>query len=230
MKRDFLKNLGLADDVIDKIMAENGADINAARGELATVQQQLQAAQTESAGLKTQLAERDKDIEALRKDKGSSEELTAKLTELQTKYETDTKSLQEKLDQQARDHAAEKFLDGYKFSSKAARKSAFAEFKAKNLKLTDGKFEGAEEFMAALKKEDPTMFAADDKPPKGGDNGGANGDGNGSGNGGNNAGNGGKPHFSNPNAGNGDGGDGGSANPFSFNFQTVRKSNTNGGT
>ena len=52
MKRDFLKNLGLADDVIDKIMAENGADINAARGELATVQQQLQAAQTESAGLK----------------------------------------------------------------------------------------------------------------------------------------------------------------------------------
>ncbi len=31
MKRDFLKDFGIADDVIDKIMAENGKDIEAAK-------------------------------------------------------------------------------------------------------------------------------------------------------------------------------------------------------
>lgn len=212
MKRDFLKNLGLTDDVIDKIMAENGADINAARGELATVQQQLQAAQTESAGLKTQLAERDKDIEALRKDKGSSDELTAKLTELQTKYETDTKALQDKLAAQAYDHAADKYLDGFKFSSTSARKAVLAEFRSKAFKMTDdGKFEGAAEYMEGLKKSDPSAFAKEEGD--GGDEG--------------NGGNGGQqkpPHFSNP-QGNGNNG-GGQSNPFSFSFNAVRKTDT----
>lgn len=212
MKRDFLKNLGLTDDVIDKIMAENGADINAARGELATVQQQLQAAQTESAGLKTQLAERDKDIEALRKDKGSSDELTAKLTELQTKYETDTKALQDKLAAQAYDHAADKYLDGFKFSSTSARKAVLAEFRSKAFKMTDdGKFEGAAEYMEGLKKSDPSAFAKEEGD--GGDEG--------------NSGSGGQqkpPHFSNP-QGNGNNG-GGQSNPFSFSFNAVRKTDT----
>lgn len=222
MKRDFLKSLGLTDEVIDKIMAENGADITAARGELATTQQQLAAARTENEGLKTQLAERDKDIDALRKDKGNSEELNQKLTELQGKYDTDTKSLQDKLDQQARDYAAEKYLDGFKFSSKAARKSAFAEFKAKNLKLTDGKFEGADDFMAALKKEDPSMFASDEPDDAGSKGKGGNGgDG---GKGGDN-----KPQFSHSNNGNEGGNEGGDKNPFAFKFQTVRNNNTNGG-
>ncbi len=34
MKREFLKNLGLEDEVIDKIMAENGKDIEKAKGDL----------------------------------------------------------------------------------------------------------------------------------------------------------------------------------------------------
>ena len=33
MKREFLKELGLADDVINQIMAENGKDINSAKGD-----------------------------------------------------------------------------------------------------------------------------------------------------------------------------------------------------
>lgn len=52
MKREFLKELGLADDVIDKVMAENGKDIEAIKGkldarekELATAQQTIQQLQ-----------------------------------------------------------------------------------------------------------------------------------------------------------------------------------------
>lgn len=49
MKRDFLKNLGLEDDLIDKILDENSKDIgrekartDQAKEELATAQRQLQ--------------------------------------------------------------------------------------------------------------------------------------------------------------------------------------------
>lgn len=49
MKRDFLKELGIADDVVDKIMAENGKDIEATKGKFADyedIKQQLEAAKT----------------------------------------------------------------------------------------------------------------------------------------------------------------------------------------
>ena len=35
MKRDFLKELGIAEEAIDKIMAENGRDIEAAKAKYA---------------------------------------------------------------------------------------------------------------------------------------------------------------------------------------------------
>lgn len=42
MKRDFIESLGIEDkEVIDKIMAENGNDINKAKGELETIKTQL---------------------------------------------------------------------------------------------------------------------------------------------------------------------------------------------
>lgn len=44
MKRDFLKNLGLEDAVIDKIMSENGADIERAKGGNAKLQSDLDVA------------------------------------------------------------------------------------------------------------------------------------------------------------------------------------------
>ena len=59
MKRDFLEALGLEKETVDKIMAENGADLErekakttAARADLADAQGKLSAAQTELEGLK----------------------------------------------------------------------------------------------------------------------------------------------------------------------------------
>lgn len=47
MKRDFLKELGLDEDAINKIMAENGKDINNAKGESEKVAAELEQAKTE---------------------------------------------------------------------------------------------------------------------------------------------------------------------------------------
>jgi hypothetical protein len=41
MKRKFLEDLGLEKDVIEKIMNENGADIEKAKGEVETLRNQL---------------------------------------------------------------------------------------------------------------------------------------------------------------------------------------------
>lgn len=45
MKREFLKDLGIADEAIDKIMAENGKDVEKVKGERDNYQSQLKTAQ-----------------------------------------------------------------------------------------------------------------------------------------------------------------------------------------
>lgn len=47
MKRDFLKELGLSDEVIDKVMAENGKDINSAKGESEKLSAELEQTKSE---------------------------------------------------------------------------------------------------------------------------------------------------------------------------------------
>lgn len=46
MQRKFLEDLGLAKELVDQIMAENGRDIEKIKGERDTLQTQLQTAQT----------------------------------------------------------------------------------------------------------------------------------------------------------------------------------------
>lgn len=223
MTREYLKGLGLTDEQINSVMGENGKDIEAAKGSLATVQQQLATAQTENSGLKGQLADRDKDIEELKKQVGDNTALSDQIKTLQSKYDTDTKALQEKLDTQAYNHAADKFFDGYKFSSKAARKAALSDFTAKKLKLVDGKFEGADEFMAALKKDDPTMFAPDETDGKDG----KGGTGTGTGGTGADGGTGKQPPQFTTGSQNNGGGNGDAKSPFDFGFTSVRTTKTN---
>lgn len=81
MKREFLKELGLADDAIEKIMAENGKDINELKTAGAT-------AQTTIADLQKQISDRDKQLETLKKSSGDNEALQAQITELQTANKT----------------------------------------------------------------------------------------------------------------------------------------------
>ena len=213
MERSFLEKLGITDKaVLDQIMAENGRDITAAKGSLDAVTQERDKLKAENEGLNAQIKTRDADIKGLKDQRGKDGDLSAKLGELQSKYDADTKALQDKLAAQAYDHAADKYLDGFKFSSTSARKAVLAEFRSKAFKMTDdGKFEGAAEYMEGLKKSDPSAFAKEEGD--GGDEG--------------NGGNGGQqkpPHFSNP-QGNGNNG-GGQSNPFSFSFNAVRKTDT----
>lgn len=93
MERKFLKDLGLADDVIEKVMAENGKDINELKSAAET-------SKTTLADLQKQISDRDKQLDTLKKSSGDNEALKKQITDLQeanktakTEYDTNLKKL-----------------------------------------------------------------------------------------------------------------------------------------
>ena len=58
MKREFLKELGLEDEAINKIMAENGKGIESWKGKLADTEQKLTEAQGKGRNMKAKLQTR----------------------------------------------------------------------------------------------------------------------------------------------------------------------------
>lgn len=163
MTREFLEKLGLEKGVIDQIMTDYGKSVQTEKEKIATLEREAAAAKTQLEGLNKQIEERDADIENLKKNEGTAEALNGKIAELQTKYETDTAALNAKISEQAYEFAADKFFDGYRFSSKAARRAAMQDFKnSEGVKLVEGKFIGAKEFIDKYKEEDPDSFAPDE--------------------------------------------------------------------
>lgn len=104
---------------------------------------------------------KDMDIDGIKKSASDWEE----------KYNTDTKALQDKLDAQATEFAAEKYMGQYQFTSPLAAKAAMAEFMEQGFKRSDdGTFLGADDFMAKMKESNPGAFvvempSTDPNPP-----------------------------------------------------------------
>ncbi|MGN1294315.1 phage scaffolding protein [Weissella soli] len=94
MNTEDLKKLGLNDEQVKDVMALKGEAIKA---EQAKQQATIDEITAERDSLNEQIAQRDTDIKALKKASGANEELSSKLSELQTKYDADTKALSETL-------------------------------------------------------------------------------------------------------------------------------------
>ena len=76
MKRQFLEELGIEKENVDKIMAEHGKSIKA-DNEVLT---ELEEAKTTAETLQNQLEERDNDLKELKEQATSSEDLEEKLS------------------------------------------------------------------------------------------------------------------------------------------------------
>lgn len=161
MTRDFLKNLGLEAAAIDKILDENMADVGkekakttAAQSSLADAQGKLTAAQTE--------------LEGLKKAGGDIAAVQAQLTELQGKYDTDTKALQAQLADRDYSDAITRAITGkgLKFSSKSAERAFTAALKEQKLELKDGQLTGLDGFIQAQREADPEAFAPNKPAPR----------------------------------------------------------------
>lgn len=86
MKRKFLEDLGLDKEVIDKILDENSADIGKAKGEVSTLEDKVKNLESELSTTKEQVADRDKQIEGLKKVDAAG--LQAEIERLQTENKT----------------------------------------------------------------------------------------------------------------------------------------------
>ena len=160
MKRDFLEALGLDKETVDKVLDENSKDIGREK-------QKMDQAKSDLATAQEQLAQRDKDIEELKKSAGDVDGIKQQLADLQAKYTTETEQYQKQIAE--RDYAdavnraiAEK---GVKFSSKAAEKAFISDLNAKRLTIKEGVLEGFEDYLKAQQDSDPTAFQSDKPAP-----------------------------------------------------------------
>ncbi|EAC2557577.1 phage scaffolding protein [Listeria innocua] len=163
MQREYLKGLGLEDEVINKVMAENGKDITAAK-------QQLSEVEAERDGLKSQLTQRDKDIDDLKKDSGTSEELKKQIEDLQQKNTDLESNYQSEIAETKKNSAIELALASAKAKNPKAVRALLDNDK---LELTDEGLKGLDEQLGALQESDAYLFAQESEnvAPKWGING-----------------------------------------------------------
>lgn len=151
MQRKFLEDLGLEKEAIDKIMAENGNDIEAEKKKIGAVEDERDDYKQKFETADQSLTElKKKDIDGIEKE----------LTEYKEKYEKLEKSISE------RDYesAIESYLSGYHFTSDLAKKAVLAEMKSKELKLEDGKLLGADDYMKSVMEANPGAFEPEKDP------------------------------------------------------------------
>ena len=170
MKRDFLEGLGLDKETVDKIMVENGADLEREKAKTTAAKADLAAAQA-------QIADRDKDLETLKATAGDAEANKKALEELQGKYSTETAQLKAQIADRDYADAITRAITGkgLKFSSKAAERDFISSVNEKKLELKDGELVGMDDFIKAQREADPEAFAPEKAPPRfisGGDGGG----------------------------------------------------------
>ncbi|EMK2594066.1 phage scaffolding protein [Bacillus cereus] len=150
MNEEFLKGLGLTDEVITKIIAEHGKSV-------VDTQQKLTTAESEANTLKEQLQERDNDIIQLKEKAGSNEELKGQLDTLQEKYNNDTAELQAS---KAKDRLNYKVDLALKDANALNTKAVKALLKMDSIKMNDkDELEGLTEQIEQLQKaEDSSML------------------------------------------------------------------------
>ncbi len=102
-----------------------------------------------------------------------------KVSEWETKYAADTEALKQQMEEQEVRHQRDLYFSNVKFASNAAKNGILMEFDKQGFQLKDGKFQGADEWLAQQKKDDPASFVLEDKKPEGEDGNGGEGGNNG---------------------------------------------------
>ncbi len=151
MKRNFLEGLGISDkELIDKILDENGKDIEAAKGNLEEVKTQLSTANEQLASANAQIdGFKAMDIDGVKR----------AADEWKEKFEKAQKDGEAALNKLRFDTALDKALSGAQAKNAKAVK-ALLDMEA--LKLDGEEIKGLNEQLEAVKSENAYLF--DDSP------------------------------------------------------------------
>lgn len=160
MKTEFLKNLGITEQsVIDQIMAENGRDVNAAKGDLTTLQ-------TRVADLEKDIKAKDTTISTLQTKADSVDGLNQRISQLETDKTNLTNELNTQVVAIKKEHAIEGAIRDAKGKNlKAIR----ALLDVEKITYENDELKGVTEQLQALASaEDSSMLFGDvNQPPKG---------------------------------------------------------------
>lgn len=148
MKSEYLREIGITDqETIDKIMAQNGRDIeNAKKG--------ITELETKVEGLESQLQERDDQLKELKKSAGDNEKLTAKIEELENTNKATTAEYEGKIEAMRKEYEIE---------------SKLRDAKAKNLKAVKALLNPDEDLdkqIKTLTEGEDTAFLFESTTPK----------------------------------------------------------------
>ncbi|MED4080107.1 phage scaffolding protein [Halalkalibacterium halodurans] len=154
MNREFLKELGLEDETIDKIMKEHGKSVNSIKEKA----DKADGLENQIEDYKQQLADRDTQLEELGEKVKDNEELTAKIDELKQQNETTKTEYEEKLQQQAFDHKLETALAGAKVKNTKAVKALLD---MDMIKLDGDTLKGLDDQLSKLKESDDYLFESE---------------------------------------------------------------------
>ena len=153
MTRKQLEDLGLTKEQADSVMKINGDDIENAKGTAST---EIKNLQTEVEGLKTQVGDRDKQLETLKASAGDNADLKKQIEDLQTENATAKATHESELNQLKIDFAVEKALTGGISKNIKAVKALLELGEAKLDK--DGNVKGLDEQIEKLRSGDDTKF------------------------------------------------------------------------
>ena len=152
MNREFLKNAGVPDETIDKIMAEYGKDIQAEKDKAAKATNDLTEANKTIETYKSQVTE-------LQKKAGDNADVAKQLKELQDKIAEEKRLADEKAaDEQLTALIKETFPKDKKFVNEYTEAAYISQIKAE-MNKAENKGKGIAEIFTALTKDKADIFA-----------------------------------------------------------------------
>lgn len=155
MKREFLKGLGLEDTVIDKIMDENGKDIN-------KINEKVKTLETEVNNTKELLTNANKEIDSYKS--MDIEAIKKSAEDYKTKFETAEKDYQAKIQEIEYNNKLDKYVGGLNLKNDIYKKEVISRIKEKELKFDGDTLLGAEELVKGFKEQYADAFV--DTNPK----------------------------------------------------------------
>ncbi len=156
MKREFLEELGIEKEVIDKILETNNQ-------ELEKYKKQAENSKNDNTVLQNQLKEIEQKFTELQTSAANAEELKKQLEAMQQKHKKETEEFQNQIAQRdykdAMKYAIEK--NNIKFTSEMAKRAYLEELQKANLTIKDGSLDGFEEFHKKQIEADSNAFVLD---------------------------------------------------------------------